>query len=177
MIRYCVLTLIAVSIGAHAHDPIYPSARQLFDWRLVSEEPDRSLFVGNIQRVGGAATFETMTVLREANKGYAYDALTQAGLVDCTTKKFELLPVDAIVLDSAPVPPPLTLVPTVPAGVDEETLDDVEAPAKGTPWRQLLEVACGEAKLSGESIRDPYRWARKRFGLRTQPPPWEQEKP
>ena len=172
-VRCGLLGAVALAVGAQAHDGMYPSARQTFPWQLAAQEPDRTLFVGNIQRVGGAATFEVMTVLREPNKGYVYDAETQAGLVDCATKRYELDLFGARVLNSAPVPPPLVLLPTAPIGVDKETLDDVDAPAKGSAFGKVLDAACGEAKLPDERIDDPYRWARERFGLRTPPPPWE----
>ena len=156
---------LCVPAAAQAHEVPWPGDEAYLDWRLVTEGTDGSAFIADIRRVGRAASFVVMGVYRRPMKDprfdndEGYDAESAAGLVDCETKRFEM-DEPYRTLAGKPVPPPLIRLPLPPAGADPESWNDMDSPPLQSARYQLLEIACGEAKLQAGRIEDPYRWAR-----------------
>ena len=172
MLRSIVLvSALLISGAGSAHEVPAPPDADFLDWRLVGAGPELSLFIGDIRRVGQAASFLAMAVYPKpaTSGGQRRDAVTQPGLVDCASKRFEVEP-GARALDGMALPPALIRAPAPAPGGDEEAVDDRSPPPSDSLFFALLETACGERLLTSEGIEDPYRWARQRYGLQTPAP-------
>ena len=165
------VSALLISGAGNAHEVPSPPDADFVDWRLIGAGPELSLFIGDIRRVGQAASFLAMAVYPKVAtaRGQRRDAVTQPGLVDCASERFEVEP-GARALDGMALPPALVRAPAPAPGGDQEALDDHAPPPSDSLFFAFLETACGERALPSETIEDPYRWARQRYGLRTPSP-------
>jgi hypothetical protein len=179
MIKAALTLLAACSSGAaaHAHDLPVPGEED-GEWALVAEDAHGGRFITGIERVGRSASFLLMAVARKPAKTvFEHDAETYAVLADCSTRQYEVT--DHLLMRGGRlVPPAMVRMPAPVPGVPEvpeltpaqaEAKDHEGPPAAGSAEHRALQYACGEAALPAETIADPYRWARQRFGLKTPP--------
>lgn len=162
------VSALLISGAGTAHEVPSPPDADFLDWRLIDAGPELSLFIGDIKRVGQAASFLAMAVYPKPATagGQRHDAVTQPGLVDCASKRFEIEP-GMRALNGMALPPGILRAP--PPGADAQAFDDRSPPPADSSVFALLQTACGERPLTSEAIEDPYRWARQRYGVRTPP--------
>jgi hypothetical protein len=164
MKRLVAFIMLGLSAPCLAHEPTEgPPWDETENWKAVAFINDPQvdggwpsgpgvLFYGLVEKVGTAATFETVKVYAKADKEYGADQVNEHYLVDCGTLKYRVTHIQPFA-PKGMLPPPLVRAQDAPYA----------APQPGSALRRVFNIVCAIDPRDATPVKDPYHFAKAQF--------------